>query len=51
MRLDVVLVGFLIDCVFVRIITELKTCRIYDAVLGTIKVAPYNLSRASNFIV
>jgi hypothetical protein len=47
----VVLVGFLIECVFVRIVTELKTCRIYDAVLGTIKVSPHNLLRASNFIV
>jgi hypothetical protein len=36
--------------VFVRVITELKTCHIYEAVLWTIKVAARNLSGALNFI-
>jgi hypothetical protein len=35
---------------FVRVVTELKTCYIYKAVLRTIKVACRNLSDASNFI-
>jgi hypothetical protein len=34
----------------VRVVTELKTCYIYKAVLRTIKVACRNLSDASNFI-
>jgi hypothetical protein len=31
--------------VFVRIVTELKTCRICEAVLWTIKIATHNLSQ------
>jgi hypothetical protein len=50
MRLDVALVRVLIGCVFVRVVTELETCHICETVLWTIKVAVYNLSRASNFI-
>jgi hypothetical protein len=45
----VVLVRVLIGCVFVRVVTELKTYYIYEAVLQTIKVAADNLLEASNF--
>jgi hypothetical protein len=34
----------------VGIVTELKTCHIYELVLLIIKVAARNLSGASNFI-
>jgi hypothetical protein len=46
----VALVRILIRCVFVMVVTELKTCHIYEPVLLTIKVAVRNLSGASNFI-
>jgi hypothetical protein len=36
--------------VFVSIVTELKTCHIYETVLCTIKVVTHNLSVTSNFI-
>jgi hypothetical protein len=36
--------------VFVRVITELETCYIYEVVLWTIKVAVRNLLKTSNFI-
>jgi hypothetical protein len=36
------------DLVFVEIVTELKSCHIYKAVLLTIKVATRNASGASN---
>jgi hypothetical protein len=36
--------------VFVRLVTEPKTYRIYDAVLQTIKTVTRNLSGASNSI-
>jgi hypothetical protein len=49
-RLDAALVRVLIGCVFVRVVTELKICHIYEGVLRTIKVAARNLSGASNFI-
>jgi hypothetical protein len=35
---------------FVRVVTELKTCHIYEVVLRTIKVVARNLSGISNFI-
>jgi hypothetical protein len=35
--------------VFVRIVTELEICHIYEAILRTIKIAACNLSGASNF--
>jgi hypothetical protein len=44
------LVRVFIGCVFVRVVTESETCRIYEAVLQTIKIAIRNLSGASNFI-
>jgi hypothetical protein len=44
------LVRVLIRCVFVRVVTKLETCRIYEAVLWTIKAVTSNISRASNFI-
>jgi hypothetical protein len=43
MRLDVNLVRVLIECVFVSVITELKTYHIYEVVLRTIKVTARNL--------
>jgi hypothetical protein len=49
-RLDAALVRVLIGCMFVRVVTELETCYIYEAVLHTIKVAVRNLAGASNFI-
>jgi hypothetical protein len=49
-RLDAALVRVLIGCVFVRVVTELKICHIYEGVLRTIKVAAHNLVGASNFI-
>jgi hypothetical protein len=36
--------------VFVKVVTELETCRIYEAFLQTIKAVIRNLSGASNFI-
>jgi hypothetical protein len=36
--------------VFVRVVTEPKTCRIYEVVLCTIKATTRNLSGTSNFI-
>jgi hypothetical protein len=50
MSLDAILIRVLIECVFIRVVTELKICHIYEAVLRTIKVAVYNLSGALNFI-
>jgi hypothetical protein len=38
-----------IGCVFMGIVTESKTCRIYKAVLLTIKIAAHNLSGATQF--
>jgi hypothetical protein len=40
----VALVRALIECVFIRVVTELETCLIYEVVLQTIKVAARNLS-------
>jgi hypothetical protein len=50
MRLDALLVRVLIGCVFIRVVIEPETCRIYEVVLLAIKIATHNLSRASNFI-
>jgi hypothetical protein len=50
MRPDAALVRVLIGCMFVKVVTELETCHIYEVVLQTIKVAAYNLLGASNFI-
>jgi hypothetical protein len=50
MRLDAALVRVLIGCVFVKVVTELKTCHIYEVVLRTIKIAARNLLGTSNFI-
>jgi hypothetical protein len=50
MRLDAALVRVLIGCVFVKFVTELKTCHIYEVVLWTIKIAAHNLLWTSNFI-
>jgi hypothetical protein len=50
MRSDTVLVRVLIDCVFVSIVTALKTCHIYKMIFWTIKVVARKLSEASNFI-
>jgi hypothetical protein len=44
------LIRVLIGCEFVRVVTELEICRIYEAVLWAIKAATRNLSVASNFI-
>jgi hypothetical protein len=44
------LVRVLIRCIFVRVVTELKTCHIYEAVLWTIKAVICNLSGVSNFL-
>jgi hypothetical protein len=49
MRLDAALVRVLIGCVFVGVVTESKTCHIYEAILQTIKVAAQNPSEVSNF--
>jgi hypothetical protein len=49
--LNAVLLRVLISCVFVSVVTELKTCHIYKAVLRIIKIAVHNLSGASNFTV
>jgi hypothetical protein len=49
-RSDAALVRVLIECVFVRVVTELKTCHIYETILWTIKVAARNLSWSSNYI-
>jgi hypothetical protein len=48
--LDAVRIIVSIGCMFMRIITELKTCHIYDVVLYTIKVSAHNLLEASKFI-
>jgi hypothetical protein len=50
MRSDVALVRVLIGCVFVRIVTEPETYRIYEAVLWTIKAVTRTLSGALNVI-
>jgi hypothetical protein len=44
------LVRVMIGCVFVKVVAELETCHIYEAVLRIIKVAVRNLSEALNFI-
>jgi hypothetical protein len=44
------LVRVIIGCVFVRVVTESETCRIYEVILQTIKVVTCNLSETSNFI-
>jgi hypothetical protein len=49
MRLDAAQCIVLIGCVFMGIVTELKTYRIYKAVLLTMKVATRNLSGQLNF--
>jgi hypothetical protein len=49
-RPDAALVRILIGCMFIGVVTELETYRVYEAVLQTIKVATRNLSKASNFI-
>jgi hypothetical protein len=49
-RLDVVLVRVLIECVFVKVIIESETCRIYEVILQTIKADIHNLPVALNFI-
>jgi hypothetical protein len=49
-RPDTVLVRVIIGCVFIRVVTESKTCHIYEAVLQTIKAATRNLSETLNFI-
>jgi hypothetical protein len=41
-------VRVLIECMLVGVVTESKTCHVYEAVLQTIKVAARNLSGASN---
>jgi hypothetical protein len=48
--MDAALVGVLIGCVFIRVVTELETYHIYEVVLQIMKVAARNLSEASNFI-
>jgi hypothetical protein len=50
MRPDAALIRVPIGCVFVRVVTELKTYHIYEAVLRTIKVAAHNLAGPSKFI-
>jgi hypothetical protein len=50
MRSDAASVRVLIGCVFVRVVTEPKTYRIYEVILQTIKAITRNLSGASNFI-
>jgi hypothetical protein len=49
MRPDATLVRILIGYMFVRIVTELKIYRIYEAVLRTIKIATHNLSVGIKF--
>jgi hypothetical protein len=44
------LVRVLIGCVFVRVVIESETCRIYEVIFRTIKVVTRNLSEALNFI-
>jgi hypothetical protein len=39
----------MIGCMFVKVVTELEICHIYEVVLRTIKLAAHNLSGASNF--
>jgi hypothetical protein len=46
----VTLVRVLIGCVFVRVVIEPKTFRIYEAVLQIIKTVTHNLSEVSNSI-
>jgi hypothetical protein len=46
----VALVRVMIGYVLVRVVIELKTCHIYEAVLRSIKAATHNLSGTSNLI-
>jgi hypothetical protein len=50
MRSDMTLVIVLIECEFVRFVTELKTYCICKTVLCITKAVTHNLSETSNFI-
>jgi hypothetical protein len=43
-RSDAALVRVLTECVFISVVTESKTCCIYEMVLQTIKTVTRNLS-------
>jgi hypothetical protein len=48
-KLDAELVKVLIRCIFISIITELKTYRIYNMVIRSTKTVTRYLSGTSNF--
>jgi hypothetical protein len=48
-KLDAELVKVLIRCIFIRIIIELKTYRIYNMVIRSTKTVTRYLSETSNF--